>query len=80
MSVPGWADLAEVDTRIALAVFVAAIDLWAVGLLLRSDGSRRQKALWSAVILACPIVGCVLWYVLGPKPRLVSREPTGSRG
>lgn len=80
MTLPGWQELSGLDTRVALAVFVGAIDLWAVGLLLRSGGSRRQKALWSAVIFLCPIVGCVLWYVLGPKPRLVPPEPTESRG
>lgn len=76
---PGWRGLLEIDTRIALVVFVAAIDLWSVVLLLRSDGSGREKALWSAVILLCPIVGCVLWYVLGPKPRLVA-PAAGERG
>ncbi len=75
----GWREVVEVDTRIALAVFIAAIDLWSIGLLLRSDGSRREKALWSAVILLCPIVGCVLWYVLGPKPRLAPPEATERR-
>lgn len=77
---PGLSELAEIDTRIALAVFIAAIDLWSVGLLLRSDGSRREKALWSVVILLCPIVGCVLWYVLGPKPRLVPAKAPERRG
>lgn len=79
MTVPGWRELEQLDTRIALAVFVGAIDLWSVGLLLRSNGSRREKVLWSVVILLCPIVGCVLWYVLGPKPRLVPPEATGQR-
>lgn len=76
---PNWREVVEIDTRVALAVFIGAIDLWSIGLLLRSDGSRREKALWSAVILLCPIVGCVLWYVLGPKPRLASPEVTERR-
>lgn len=76
---PWLSQLAEIDMRIALAVFVAAIDVWSVGLLLRSDGSRRQKALWSAILILCPIVGCVLWFVLGPMPRLVPDEAAGRR-
>ena len=59
---------AGLDTRWVLAAYLAALDIWSVGLLLRSDGSRREKVLWTAVIVLCPIVGCVLWYVLGPKP------------
>lgn len=67
-----WAD--GVDSRWVLAACLAALDVWAVGLLLRSDGSRRQKVLWTGVIVLCPIVGCVLWYVLGPKPKLETAE------
>lgn len=66
--------LAALDTRLGLAAYLAALDAWSMGLLLRSDGSRREKWLWSLVIVGCPIVGCVLWYVLGPKPVLASRE------
>ncbi len=61
---------ARLDTRWVLAACLAALDVWAVGLLVRSDGSRREKVLWTGVIVLCPIVGCVLWYVLGPQPDL----------
>lgn len=61
-----WA--AGLDTRWVLAAYLVALDAWSIGLLVRSDGSRREKVLWSGVIVLCPIVGCVLWYVLGPKP------------
>lgn len=65
-------DVAEaVDMRLALLVYLVALDVWVLSLLVRSEGSRREKALWSAVVLLCPVVGCVLWYVLGPTPRLV---------
>lgn len=63
-----WA--AGLDSRWVLAAYLAALDVWSVGLLVRSDGSRREKVLWTAVIVLCPVVGCVLWYVLGPKPEL----------
>lgn len=71
-----WA--ARLDTRWVLVAYLAALDAWSVGLLVRSDGSRREKVLWTGVILLCPIVGCVLWYVLGPKPELGT--PAGERG
>lgn len=59
------------DTRIALLAFLLALDFWVLGLVYRSDAAHREKALWTVVVLLCPVVGCVLWYVLGPKPRLV---------
>lgn len=70
-----WAS--GLDTRWVLAACLAALDAWAIGLLVRSDGSRREKVLWSGVIVLCPIVGCVLWYVLGPKPDLGSAARAG---
>lgn len=69
---------ARVDSRWVLAATLLVLDLWCIGLLLASGGSRRSKVLWSGVILLCPIIGCVLWYVLGPKPRMVPEEEMGS--
>lgn len=71
---------ARVDSRWVLAVTLLLLDLWCIGLLLRSDGSARSKALWAGIILLCPIVGCVLWYVLGPKPDMLPEEERAGRG
>lgn len=70
----------RVDMRWALVAYVAALDLWCLYLLARAPTSLRQKTLWSLVILLCPVLGCVLWYVLGPKPDVRRREgsPGGS--
>ncbi len=63
----------QVDTRWLLLVFLAAVDLWAIGLVTTSAAPRREKALWTGVIVLCPIVGCMFWFVLGPKPWLAGR-------
>lgn len=68
---------ARIDSRWVLAATLLLLDAWCIGLLLRSGGSRRSKLLWAVVILLCPVVGCVLWYVLGPKPRMVPEEEPG---
>ena len=62
---------AAVDTRWLLALFLVVLDVWAVGLVVASDADRREKVLWSGILILCPIVGCLVWYVFGPKPRLV---------
>jgi len=59
---------ARVDTRWALLAYLIVLDVWSIGLILRSGASRREKALWTGVVVLCPVVGCVYWYVLGPKP------------
>ena len=70
-----------IDTRILLGVFLAAIDLWSIMLIVASSAGRREKALWSGIVILCPIIGCVLWFVLGPKPDLVrASERERARG
>lgn len=66
--------LGRVDLRWALGFYVLALDLWCIFLLARAPTSVRQKVLWSLVILLCPVLGCVLWYVMGPKPDVRRRE------
>lgn len=60
-----------IDSRWLLLVLLASLDSWAIALTIASRSDRREKALWTGVILLCPIVGCLLWYVLGPKPKLL---------
>lgn len=65
---------ATIDSRWLLVALLAALDLWAIGLVVLSRASRREKTLWTGVVILCPIVGCLLWFVLGPKPWLLKRE------
>jgi len=60
----------RIDTRWLLAVYLAAVDVWAVQLILRSGASRRERLLWTAVVVLCPVIGALFWFVLGPKPRI----------
>jgi hypothetical protein len=66
----------SLDTRWVLAALLVALDAWAIGLIIRARPQRRVGLLWSAIVLLCPIVGCLFWYVLGPKP--VPGGATGS--
>jgi Na+/proline symporter len=71
-------DLVEgLDNRWVLAALLLALDLWAIGLIARARPSRREGLLWSTIVLLCPIVGCLFWYVMGPKPDL-SRGRSGT--
>ena len=64
----------RLDSRVLLGVFLAIVNVWCLALLWRSTAGRRDKWLWSAVILFCPIIGCLFWYVLGPRPNLLGRQ------
>jgi len=61
---------ARIDTRWLLVVYLAAVDVWAVQLILRSAASRRERVLWTGVVVLCPVIGALFWFVLGPKPRI----------
>lgn len=60
---------ARIDPRWTLVVLLVVVDAWALGHVWLSTAGRRERLLWTGVIIACPIVGCLFWYVLGPKRR-----------
>jgi hypothetical protein len=63
------------DTRIMLLVFLLVLDAWAIWLIARARPPLKEGLLWSAIVLFCPIIGCLFWYALGPKPfRSVSKS------
>lgn len=65
------------DTRVMLLVFLFVLDAWAIALIIKARPSRKDALLWSAIVLLCPIIGCLFWYALGPKPL---KESSGSTG
>lgn len=70
--------LMGVDNRWVLLGCLLVLDAWCVSLVFMSDAGVRERWLWTGVIVLCPVVGCILWYVLGPKPRLA--EDAGEGG
>jgi hypothetical protein len=63
--------IAGIDTRVVLVAALLVLDLWAIGMTLASDASRKEKVLWSGIVILCPIIGCLFWFSLGPKPNLI---------
>jgi hypothetical protein len=63
--------IAGVDTRVVLVAALLVLDVWAIGMTLASDASRKEKVLWSGIVILCPIIGCLFWFSLGPKPNLI---------
>ena len=64
------------DPRWVLAALLLVLDAWAIGMIVRARPSLRVGLLWSAIVVLCPIVGCLFWYALGPKP--IPRDPAGA--
>ena len=50
-----------------LTIAVLLADVWAIYEVLRSDENNVTKGLWAVLIVLLPLVGFILWYLMGPK-------------
>ncbi|MHB8921766.1 MAG: PLD nuclease N-terminal domain-containing protein [Halothiobacillus sp.] len=46
---------------------ILALDIWAIIRVIQSNSGDGVKTLWVLLILFLPIVGLILWALLGPK-------------
>lgn len=52
-----------------LGFLILVLDIWAVLQIVQSSASNGAKALWIAIVVVLPLLGLIIWYLLGPKPR-----------
>ncbi|MDZ7643196.1 MAG: PLDc N-terminal domain-containing protein [Woeseiaceae bacterium] len=52
-----------------LGFLVLVADIYAVLQIAQSTTGNGHKALWIAIVVVLPILGLILWYLFGPKPR-----------
>jgi succinate dehydrogenase/fumarate reductase cytochrome b subunit len=50
-----------------LGVLILAGDIWAILNIFQSSASNEKKLLWVLVVLLLPLLGLILWYLLGPR-------------
>lgn len=50
-----------------LGLIILALDIWAIIKVFGSGASTGAKVLWILLILLLPVVGLILWFLLGPK-------------
>ena len=48
-------------------IILLALDIWAILKIASSGASNGAKALWIVLILVLPVLGLILWALLGPK-------------
>lgn len=51
-----------------LAVVILGADLWAIVSVLGSATEAGNKVVWVLVILLLPVLGLLLWLLMGPRP------------
>lgn len=48
---------------------VLVLDIWAIVSIMGSATSTGKKVLWILLVLLLPIVGFVIWLIIGPRSR-----------
>jgi hypothetical protein len=55
----------EVGGLFGLLILIA--DVWAIVNIAQSAATTGKKVLWIVVVLVLPLLGLVLWFLLGPR-------------
>lgn len=50
-----------------LGLIILILDVWAIVKVVQSSASTGAKVLWVVLILLLPVLGLLLWFLLGPK-------------
>lgn len=48
-------------------LLILALDLWAIISVIGSSASTGKKVIWTLLILFLPILGFILWLIMGPR-------------
>ena len=57
----------NVEVSGLLGLIVLVLDVFAIVKTIGSGASTGTKVLWIVVILLLPLLGLILWWLLGPK-------------
>lgn len=50
-------------------ILVLIADVWAIVNISQSGASTGNKVLWIVIVIVLPLIGFLLWLLLGPKSR-----------
>ena len=48
-------------------VLILVGDIWAIINVFQSSASNEKKLIWIVAVLLLPLLGLILWYLLGPR-------------
>jgi succinate dehydrogenase/fumarate reductase cytochrome b subunit len=52
-----------------LGIIILFLDIWVIINVMQSSATANMKAFWIIIVLLLPIIGVVLWFLLGPRGR-----------
>jgi hypothetical protein len=53
-----------------IGVLVLIADVWAILSIAQSSASPGHKVLWIVLVLLLPVVGLIIWFLLGPRGKV----------
>jgi len=48
-----------------LGIIILILDIWAILQIIKGGGSTGSKVLWILIILLLPVIGLLIWLVVG---------------
>ncbi|MGQ0750529.1 MAG: PLD nuclease N-terminal domain-containing protein [Betaproteobacteria bacterium] len=48
-------------------LMILILDIWAIVNIVQSGASTASKVLWIVLVILLPVVGLILWLLLGPR-------------
>jgi hypothetical protein len=48
-------------------LLILILDVWAIVNIAQSSASTGKKVLWIVLVLLLPVLGLILWFLLGPR-------------
>jgi succinate dehydrogenase/fumarate reductase cytochrome b subunit len=55
----------QINSLIGLLILIA--DIWAIVSIVQSSATTGKKVLWIVLVLLLPVLGLILWFLLGPR-------------
>lgn len=49
------------------SLIILLLDIWAIVSVVRSDAATGKKVLWVLLIIILPVLGLILWAIMGPR-------------
>jgi phospholipase D-like protein len=57
----------SVEIRGIVGLLILAADVWAIINISQSGASTGRKVAWIVLVLVLPVVGLIIWFLLGPR-------------
>ena len=51
-----------------IGFLILVADIYAILQITKTSAGPGKQALWIAIVLVLPVLGLIIWYLLGPKP------------